>query len=171
MHQSVVFYGDSGGDVLVGGRAGDLLYGGNGPDILLGGTLSTDGNDTIYGGDGEDVLVGHYGADLLSGDAGRDLIIGGWIFFDDLPGALYSIQTEWSNASGRSYTERVANIAGTGVGPRGNGDYFLVPSLTALDDGAVDEVLGGGDQDWLLADLQVDLLPDLAVDEIATDLI
>jgi hypothetical protein len=54
----------------------------------------------------------------------------------------------------------VANLSG--AGPLNNGDYFLTPAVTALDDGAVDQVLGGADQDWLLVDLQADLLTDLA---------
>jgi hypothetical protein len=65
----------------------------------------------------------------------------------------------------------VANLTGTGVGPRNNGDYFLTPGVTALDDGAVDQVLGGADQDWLLVDLETDLHADLAVDETGTDLV
>lgn len=168
MTQPLVFFGGDGDDVLVGGRDGDMLYGGNGNDILIGGTLSTDGNDSIYGGSGNDLIIGHFGADLLDGGAGRDLIIAGSLFFEDLPTAIYAIQSEW--LSGRTYEERVANLSGTGVGPRNNGSSFLIPGATALDDGAVDQVLGGDDQDWLLADLESDLLPDLAVDEIATDL-
>jgi hypothetical protein len=169
MTQSLVFLGGDGDDVLVGGRAGDRLEGGNGNDILLGGTLSTDGNDTIFGGAGNDLIVGHYGADLLSGDAGQDLLIAGSLFFDNLPNAVYAMQAEW--LSGRPYADRVANISGTGVGPRNNGNFFLTPTVTALDDGAVDQVLGGSDQDWLLADLQTDVVSDLTVDETATDLI
>jgi Ca2+-binding RTX toxin-like protein len=169
MTQSIVVYGGDGDDVLVGGRGGDYLDGGNGNDILLGGTLSTDGNDTIYGGAGNDLIVGHHGADLLNGDAGQDLVMAGTLFFGSLPNAVYAIQAEW--LSGRPYADRVANLSGTGAGPRNNGDYFLTPAVTALDDSAVDQVLGGADQDWLLVDLQTDLYEDLAVDEIGTDLV
>mgnify|MGYP000901341363 CR=1 FL=1 len=67
-------------------------------------------------------------------------------------------QSEW--LSGRTYAERVANISGTGIGPRNNGDFFLQPGATVLDDGAVDTLLGGSELDWLIYRLTQDIFSD-----------
>ncbi len=48
--------------------------------------------------------------------------------------------------------QKVANLRGTGSGPRSNGDTFLQPGVTVLDDPSVDQVFGEGDIDWLIAD-------------------
>lgn len=159
----VKIYGGAGDDVLVGGIGSDWIDGGDGNDILFGGTGLADGNDTILGGAGDDLIIGHRGADLLRGGVGRDLIVAGWLQYgDQIAIATFSLQAEW--LSGRPYATRVANLAGTGSGPRNNGNFFLVPGTTALCDGAIDTVLGDAEQDWLLYSFAVDLNPDLAGD-------
>jgi Ca2+-binding RTX toxin-like protein len=168
MPNPVYLYGGAGDDVLVGGYGGDYLDGGDGNDILFGGTLSSDGNDTILGGAGSDVLVGHQGADLVRGGAGADLIIAASVYFVNLPMAAYAIQTEWT--SQRSVEERIANLSGTGTGPRDNGAAFLEVGSSVINDDAVDEILGEGDSDWLLYDFSDDLAPDLDAADVATDL-
>lgn len=155
----VEFHGGAGDDVLVGGRGADWLDGGDGNDMLFGGTLETDGDDSLFGGAGDDFLVGHLGADLLRGGVGQDLLVAGRLWFLDLPSAAFALQAEWT--SGRPIAERVANLSGTGVGPRFNGDYFLTPGVTALTDSAVDQVLGDDDADWLLYDFAQDLASDV----------
>lgn len=155
----LVFYGGNGDDVLVGGRGGDYLDGGNGHDILFGGTQSTDGDDTIFGGTGQDILIGHFGADLLNGGGGQDLLVAGSLYFpENLPASIYAIQAEWQ--APRPLAQRVANLSGTGTQPRNNGENFLQPSTTILDDQAIDQVFGDDDADWLI----------LAVDEDITSL-
>jgi Ca2+-binding RTX toxin-like protein len=138
--------GGEGDDVLVGGAGDDVLLGGEGDDLLLG----NGGADQLDGADGRDFLVGGVGVDSLHGGAGEDLIVAGATAHDRNPAALTAIQSEWK--SPRTYPERVANIAGEGVGERANGLYYLLPSTTVVRDEAVDRVFGEQDQDWLLLD-------------------
>jgi hypothetical protein len=56
---SLIAYGNSGNDTLIGGPAADRLYGGDGNDRLVGG----EGADSLYGGVGNDSLDGGGGAD------------------------------------------------------------------------------------------------------------
>jgi Ca2+-binding RTX toxin-like protein len=145
------------------------LDGGDGKDILFGGTLDSDGADLIVGGAGDDLIIGHWGADTLRGGTGSDLVMAGALFFADLPSAIYSIQAEW--LSGRPLATRVENLTGVGTGPRFNGDFFLQPGVTALDDAAVDDVLGEGNEDWLVYDFAEDLAADLVPGvDVASDL-
>jgi Ca2+-binding RTX toxin-like protein len=168
MTASVEFHGGEGDDVLVGGRGSDWIDGGNGNDIILGGSLDTDGDDLLSGGAGDDLIIGHLGADSLYGGSGQDLLVAGQLYYGNLPNAVYSIQAEWT--SGRPYADRVANLQGSGVGPRFNGETFLTPGITVLDDGAVDSVLGDSEEDWLLYDFSEDLATDVEIFEIATDI-
>ncbi len=163
------FYGGNGDDVLVGGRdSSDLLVGGPGNDIILGGTQLSDGSDTLQGGEGRDILIGNLGPDLLDGGSGEDLLLEGRASFDNISAAVFAIQAEW--LSSRDYVDRVANISGTGVGDRLNGNYFLTPGDTAINDGALDQLVGGGDLDWFLYDFFDDIVNDPEADEIETDL-
>lgn len=167
VNHSVQIFGGAGDDVLVGGTLGDVLDGGDGDDLLLGGDQTTDGNDTLLGGNGNDMLIGHLGADVLYGGAGADLMLADRVSFGlNLPAALFAIQAEW--LSTRSYAERVANISGTGTGPRANGNYFLQPGVTVINDGAVDQLIGGTELDWFLLRISQDLLNDLAAGETRT---
>jgi hypothetical protein len=161
------FFGGDGNDVLVGGRAGDTLDGGAGDDILFGGTLSTDGDDWLSGGAGDDIVIGHLGADTLFGGSGQDLLVAGSLYFGiDLPIAIYSIQSEWLSA--RPLQTRAENILGMGTGPRNNGNYYLTPGSTLLDDDAVDVILGEDEDDWLLYDFGEDLAADVSPSDLAT---
>jgi Ca2+-binding RTX toxin-like protein len=168
MTQSTSLFGGDGDDVLVGGRGSDSLEGGDGRDVLFGGTLDTDASDVLVGGPGDDILVGNYGADWMYGGGGQDLLISGRLLYANLPAAVFSIQAEW--LSGRSYAERVANLTGTGTGARFNGNVFLTPGVSVLNDGGVDRVFGDADQDWFLVDLALDVVGDLSAGETATDI-
>lgn len=173
MNLPMVIDGGDGDDVLIGGRGADSITGGNGQDILFGGTLESDSQDTLDGGAGDDLLVGHYGADLLRGGAGQDLLIAGRLNFVDLPGSVFGIQAEWN--SGRPIADRVANLSGTGTGDRNNGDIFLVPGDTVLDDSpsppaVTDQVFGESEDDWLLFDFVDDVAPDVSAADISTNL-
>jgi hypothetical protein len=49
----------------------------------------------------------------------------------------------------------VANLSGTGSGPRENGNDFLIasgPNATVFDNGAIDVLDGGSGMDWFFAD-------------------
>lgn len=154
LSSSVIFFGGDGDDVLVGGRGADTIYGGAGNDIVFGGTLSVDLGDVLIGNAGDDFIVGHYGADSIDGGAGQDLIVAGTLFFAELPIAAYSIQSEW--LASRPIEEKIANLTGTG-GPGNNGQTFLVPGSTTLNDDAVDQVLGEADADWFIVDIDTDI--------------
>jgi len=166
LNRRIELHGGDGNDVLVGGEKNDLLDGGNGDDLLIGATRSLDLSDTLLGGDGRDVLFGHLGVDLLDGGAESDLLIADRVQFDDLPSAAFAIQAEW--LSSRPYNQRVANLSGAGVGPRFNGDIFLLPGVTVFDDEAVDTLWGGSDLDWYVFRFLQDLLGDEESGEIKT---
>jgi Ca2+-binding RTX toxin-like protein len=154
-----------------------VAFGGAGNDkIKVAGTIlvpawleGSDGNDTLIGGGGHDLLVGGPGADQLFGNGGNDLLIAGTTAFDGSAGALDAVMAEWLSA--RSYADRVANLRGTGSGPRANGNIFLKasgPDATVFDDGARDELHGGVGLDLYFANLSggvPDLITDLGVGE------
>jgi hypothetical protein len=90
------------------------------------------------------------------------------------PSVLFAIRQEW--VSSRSYAERVANISGSGIGPRDNGDNFLMPGGNVFNDrkaGSVelliDEVLGNEELDWFLID-DVNDSNDADAGEVVVDL-
>ncbi|MCH5377199.1 MAG: hypothetical protein JJ992_24820, partial [Planctomycetes bacterium] len=85
--------GDSGRDLILGGRGGDTIDGGSHDDMILGDfaevlllanqlhvvrtiDVTEGGADQIQGGTEDDVLVGGAFADAIDGDAGNDLIFG-----------------------------------------------------------------------------------------------
>ena len=73
---------------------------------------------------GPNLLIGGSGADTLIAGSGDDLLIAGTTAFDANEAALAAIMAEWT--SGRDYATRVANLSGTGSGPRSNGNFFLI---------------------------------------------
>lgn len=166
------FIGGEGNDGLAGGPGADILDGGAGDDMLIGAfdPSGPDAGDTLTGGEGADLLVGGLGADSLDGGIGDDLMLAGPLVFlvPELGEAYLSVSMEWR--SSRAYAERVANLTGVGVGPRENGDNFLVAGDTALNDAQVDTLLGGADDDFYFAEIGVDLTSDLAVGEEFRDL-
>ena len=138
---------------LYGEDGNDRLNGGGGNNVLLGGA----GDDLLVGGGGRDLLIGGEGRDLLIG--GDDLLIPGTTAFDANDMALAAITAEWT--SGRSYNDRVANLRGTGSGPRANGNFFLTvsgPDATVFDDDEFDVLTGGSGMDWFFADLSQDII-------------
>lgn len=147
--------GNDGNDTLVGGGSNTLLDGGAGNDrltfttgfgVMVGGT----GNDTLVSAAGRDVLIGGAGQDVIDGSHNsEDLLITGSTTHDGNYVALGGIYSEWN--SSRTQAQRIANLSGTGTGPRNNGNYFLVPGTTVLDDAAVDQVLATTGLDWVLS--------------------
>ncbi len=173
-------WGGPGNDEIVGGSSADIIYGGDGNDeieagaghdfvfgdagndelegeggndLLVGGL----GNDEIEGGSGRDVLLGGSGSDELDGENDDDLLIGHRVLFESNLVALAQVMSEWG--SSRSYASRIANLRGTGTGPRDNGTTFLNTS-TLVDDQSADSLFGGSGQDWYLAPSNQDDLED-----------
>jgi hypothetical protein len=134
---------------LYAGPGNDLLQGGGGNDVLVGGG----GDDTLIAGKGRNLLIGGSGPAHLVGNSGDDILIAGTTAFDHNDAALAAIMAEWTSA--RSYADRVANLSGTGSGPRENGNVFLIasgPNATVFDNGAIDVLDGGSGMDWFFAD-------------------
>lgn len=171
--------GGFGDDVVYTGGGNDFAAGNDGNDILVGGDGAEGASDTLVGGEGRDILVGDVGvvtrkstvggADSLVGGGGEDILIAGWYEPVD-NAALLAIRQEWISEE-RTYLERVANIRGTGLGPRLNGDNFLEAGSTVLADvpanaqaSVVDHLVGGSDLDWFLYGLE-DLLLDVDAGE------
>src|SRR5262249_36933679 len=133
---------------LFGGAGNDRLQAGGGPSVLVGGA----GDDHLYGGKGRAVMIGGLGADQFAGNNGSDMLVAGPTAFDSNLAALDAVLAEWTSA--RSYAERVANLSGTGSGPRANGDVFLKASgagATVFDDAAVDQLQGASGMNWYFA--------------------
>ena len=126
-------------DVLTGGRAGttilrgmagnDVLRAGSGNNVLLGGA----GDDTLYGSPNSNLLIGGRGADKLYGSSGSDILVGGTTIYDDFDGALLAILAE---GPVRSMFH-----------PSGS---RLKLGDTVQDDGARNQLFGGGGQNWYL---------------------
>ncbi len=135
--------GGSGDDTLRGGLGNDVLKGSAGNDILLGGA----GIDILFGGTGRDILIGGKNSDLLLGGSDDDILVGGSTIHDQNDAALMAIRAEW--ASNKPVETRRQNLLdGTGDGAGLNGSYFL--DTAALDDDALDLLVGGSGQDWRL---------------------
>lgn len=176
--------GGAGDDVIYTGGGNDHADGGAGNDILLGGDGGEGAADTLLGGDGRDILIGDgggardgnaAGADQLSGGAGEDIIISGLYLPPDTD-ALLAIRAEWTST--RYYYERIANIFGSGTGPRDNGNSFFTLGVNTFNDrtgvfsaSVVDTVLGGEDLDWFLIDLAGDVATDRTGMEVAHELL
>jgi uncharacterized delta-60 repeat protein len=141
--------------MLEGGAGNDQLDGGGGADVLLGGS----GDDMLIGGQGRDILIGGIGADRIIGNAQEDLLVGGTTTYDANRDAILSILAEWT--SSRDFATRVANLSGTGSGPRLNGNLFLQQGITVLDDAAVDKLTGSAALDWFFFNSLEDIVTDL----------
>ncbi len=134
---------------LFGGEGDNLLQGGGGNDVLVGGS----GTDSLIAGAGRDLLIGGSGADILTGGGGDDILIAGSTDYDQNLAALDAVMAEWT--SSRTYLTRVANLSGTGKGPRANGNIFLTGGTggTVHNDSSPDLLISGGGMDWYFADL------------------
>jgi Ca2+-binding RTX toxin-like protein len=157
---SVVFFGNSGNDVLVAGNGNSILDGG-------------DGNDQITGGNGNDLLIGGLGSDTVQGGNGEDIVVAGRTSYDEGTDndvrALSSILKEWTG--GGLYETRISHITGASAGGLNGNSYFRAsgPNQNVFDDGASDTVNGGNGRDWLLLHRGVDGdISDLAKNETAT---
>ena len=125
------------------------------------------GDDELLGGRGIDLLLGGRGNDGLRGGGGDDILIAGYTAFDTNTAALRAILDEWT--SSRDFATRVANLSGSGSGPRLNGDSFLrtTGSQTVFDDADSDELTGGSGRDWFFARVSAkDEIGDLRSDEV-----
>lgn len=152
---SATVLGQGGNDGAAGGGGPDSFNGGSGNDLLVG----FGGNDTLLGGDGDDFLVGGDGADSLDGGSNQDLLVAGsLVFLPEATDGYVPIWDEWR--SGAAFATRVSNVSGTSGGS--NDPYFIIPGDTALNDGVVDSLLGGANEDWLVYDFALDLAPDFA---------
>ncbi len=162
-----VLIGGNGDDTLTGNaKTSTVIVGGGGIDILTGGSL----RDILIGGAGADTLTGGTGANKIVGGSGtnEDLLIGGATSHDSNGSALLSLLAEWT--SSRSYNDRVANLRGTGIGVRANGNAFLqnTPTDTLLGDAnSIDSLTGALGNDYFIAGVE-DLLNDLVA---ATELV
>ena len=156
--------GRGGNDILIGDAGDDNIDGGDGDDRLNGGTGADDldggkGNDVLVGGDDDDrlgggrdndLLIGGLGRDNLNGNGGDDILIGGATDYDQSSGALDNIMAEW--ISGNSYSDRRANINGTGGAPIPTPLLVAAGVNNVFDDGVRDTIRGNGGRDWFFAD-------------------
>jgi hypothetical protein len=159
---------------VFGGAGDDRIRGGAGDDLLEGGL----GDDLLVGGGGRDFLIGGEGADRIIGNTDDDILVAGVTAFDLNEKALREILNEWTSV--RTYSERVANIRGSGSGAafdaRLNSSFYLVtdgPQATVIDDGSADVLTGMEGQDWFFAQLDaetLDKITDLKAIELADDL-
>ena len=79
----------------------------------------------------------------MYGEGGDDILIGGTTVHDANEAALVAIMAEWT--SDNDYATRVANIR-AGLGQ--SAGFRLSAGVTVTDDGVIDELFGGGNQDW-----------------------
>lgn len=161
-----VLNGNDGNDLIRGGDHDDSLIGDDGDDILVG----DGGNDNLAGGDGLDLLIGGRNSDILDGQDEEDVVIGDTTIYDADDKALRAILAEWTSSN--NYNHRIQNIMGIPnpkFATRLNGKYFLIPSgvsATVVNDAAADNLFGGSERDWFLADPL-----DSAIDAMANELV
>jgi Ca2+-binding RTX toxin-like protein len=123
--------------------------GGNEDDIFVGDA----NNNLFYGNGGHDLVIGGLGSDTVDGGTGDDLLIGGTTVYDTNMADLRAIRDFWSDTS-LYFSERVNLLKNVGVGPQGS--IRLDATTVQYDDGAVDFMPGGLDDDWFWADLTED---------------
>lgn len=123
------------------------------------------GNDIVNGGNSADFLLGNAGDDSLFGGPGNDLLIGSRTTFDSNRTALFGVVAEWD--SGRSYSQRISNLQGTGTGPRLNGTSFLKKNQTVLNAVVKDTLRGDDGRDWFFA-FSLDSIIDKKSNETST---
>lgn len=143
----VEFFGGEGNDMLVGGRRGDVLVGGA-------------GDDTLIGGAGRDIIIGGAGADTIRGLEGQDILIAGSTVYDtDAPVNRQALRGLLDILAGPgSLAARLAEIRGQAP-PVAGGARLTADALS--DDGAVDTLFGGGNNDAFFANeggIAVDIL-------------
>lgn len=68
---SLVLYGGTGADKLLGTTTNDIIYGESGNDTLFG----SSGDDSLFGGADDDILTGGPGNDVLNGGSGIDVVV------------------------------------------------------------------------------------------------
>ncbi len=133
-----------GNDFVRTGGGADRINVGDGNDLVIAGG----GDDRINGGAGRDVLIGGTGADRIAGGRGEDLLISTSLGTDRSEAQIRTIAALWAGSG--DYAERIdALLAG--------GDDFDPIDPNANRDDAIDTLLGGGDQDWLLGNLNDEL--------------
>jgi hypothetical protein len=148
----VTFEGWTGSDILLSGGGDTIALGGDGDDLLSAKLAASavlvggDGNDLLHGGRGRNVLIGGMGNDLLLGGSNQDLLIGGTTTYDQDLAALAAIRDFWAGV-GSLASRRVA--LETGIEAEGR-TVKLTLGETVQNDEAVDLLLGGSGQDWLL---------------------
>jgi Ca2+-binding RTX toxin-like protein len=134
-----------------------------GATVLVGGA----GDDTVGGGSGRDILIGAEGADNLDGRDGEDILFGLLLFADD-PTRLRAVLNEWARTP-TPYEERVDHLLDMRKGGL-NGNVYLDDS-TAVNDGEVDIMTGGGGRDlWYSSAATQDLLTDPDFEEALVQL-
>jgi len=150
-------YGGEGNDWLHGDAGNDMLYGGLGNNVLLGG-VGNDQLDVALGvGEvltGRNLLIGGKGQDTLTGGSGGEILIGSTTKYDSKPLALAAIMKEW--VSDTSFDQRQKHLI-DGITVPDNPKLGLIQLVqkdkshrkgTILDDGAIDQFLGGLVGDW-----------------------
>ena len=184
--------GQQGSNVIIAGNGDNTIYG-NGLTALKG---ATGGNNLIVGGTGHDTIYGNFGTNPTGdgGEGGQNLIVGGGDddtvyasqVVDGAEGghgsilvagsttldqaALLSVLSEWTST--RTVADKIANISGTGTGPRNNGNNFLEVGVTVFDDSDADTLYSdsNGDENWLLLALSEDTANRVKPSDVETDL-
>ncbi len=134
---------------LFGGAGNDKLRGSKGDDLLVGG----DGDDQLDGGNGRDFLIGGLGADKLKGQQDEDILIAGETPVDNALVALCHIMQEWTRRDQNmdcdddqdDLIHRAQSIRDA---------YFMNMNAS---DGFKDELDGGSELDWFVADTDDDM--------------
>ncbi len=184
--------GQQGSNVIIAGNGDNTIYG-NGPTARKG---ATGGDNLIVGGTGHDTIYGNFGTNPTGdgGEGGQNLIIGGGgadtIYASQIvdgaegghgsilvsgsttldQAALMSVLSEWTST--HVLADKIANISGTGSGPRNNGNDFLQVGITVFDDSDADTLFSDseGDENWLLTTLSDDTANRVKPSDVETDL-
>ncbi|MFT5527616.1 MAG: Ca2+-binding RTX toxin-like protein, partial [Pirellulaceae bacterium] len=161
-----MLHGDLGNDRLVGGNGSDLLRGGPGNDILSGqigndALIGGAGNDELLAGSGDDILIGGEGMDALKGERGSDLLLGAASDHDDDIALLSDMMTIWGFTS-NPLSARINLLQSISL-------TAPLVAATITDDGDIDNLLGGGGADWMLA-FGTDELINSATNDVITNL-
>ena len=170
--------GDGGNDNLMGGAGNDTLKGGDRDDTLAG----EEGDDSLYGDDGADNLMGGAGNDMLMGGDGMDSLEGGpgddmvYADHEDVDTTVAGTTVVLTGGAGEDTLSFMNSSQAIGMTGAGNAfeltdegfenligspeaDFLeagVDPTATVVDTTNLEMVDGGGGDDTLTVDSQVD---------------
>jgi acrosin len=130
---------------VIGGSGDDVLTGDGNANVLVG----RGGNDRLIGNAGRDILIGGNGGDYMDGGDGEDIVVGGASTHENNITNLETDRSDWVANANPASAQMAAFLA------------------TVSNDGAVDRLRGGNQNDWFISSAG-DILEDVTGGDVSS---